>query len=85
MLLKRELGPKSWVMETIVVAVCCRHGGDSFDLGRGFNSATNRLVVSFNFASDLPRFRRDFRRDRASIVVLGLRRSLADRWETSPR
>ena len=67
MLLKRELGPKSWVMETIMEAVCCRPGGDSFGLGRGLNSATNRLVFSFNFALDLPRFRRDFRHDRATI------------------
>ena len=54
-------------METIVEAVCCRRGGDSFGLSRGFNSATNQLMFSFNFASDLPRFRRDFRHDRATI------------------
>ena len=67
MLLKGKLGLKSWVMETIVEAVCCRRGGDSLGLGCGFNSATNRLVFSLNFASDLPRFRRDFRHDRATI------------------
>ena len=67
MLLKGKLGLKSWVMETIVEAVCCRRGGDSLGLGCGFNSATNRLVFSFNFASDLPRFRRDFCHDRATI------------------
>ena len=67
MLLKREIGPKSWVIETIVEAVCCRRGGDSFGLSCGFNSATNRLVFSFNFASDVPRFRRDFRHDSATI------------------
>ena len=48
-------------------AVCCRRGGDSFGLNRGFNSATNRLVFSFNFASDVPHFCRDFRHDRATI------------------
>ena len=96
MLLKRELGPKSWVMETIMEAVCCRCGGDSFGLGRGFNSATNRLVFSFNFASDLPRFRRDFRHDRATIgsrsgVDRGVRassiacRSMGDKSTLIPR
>ena len=96
MLLKRKLGPKSWVMETIVEAVCCRRGGDSFGLGRGFNSATNRLVFSFNFASDLPRFRRDFRHDRATIgsrsgVDRGVRassiacRSMGDKFALIPR
>ena len=39
----------------------------SFSLSRGFNSAMNRLMFSFNFASDLLRFRRDFRHDRATI------------------
>ena len=67
MLLKRKLSSKSWVMETIVEAVCCHRGGDSLGLACGFNSATNRLVFSFNFASDLPRFRRDFRHDCATI------------------
>ena len=67
MLLKGKLGLKSWVMETIVEAVCCRRGGDSLGMGCGFNSATNRLMFSFNFASDLPRFRRNFRHDRATI------------------
>ena len=50
MLLKGKLGSKSWVVETIVEAVCCRRGGDSLGLGCGFNSAMNRLVFSFNFA-----------------------------------
>ena len=54
-------------METIVEAVCYRRGGDYFGLSRGFNSATNQLMFSFNFASDLPRFRRDFCHDRATI------------------
>ena len=96
MLLKRELGPKSWVMETIMEDVCCRRGGDSFGLGRGFNSATNRLVFSFNFASDLPRFRRDFRHDRTTIgsrsgVDRGVRassiacRSMGDKSTLIPR
>ena len=64
---KEEIGPKLWMMEAIVEAVCCRRGGDSFSLSRGFNSAMNRLMFSFNFASDLLRFRRDFRHDRATI------------------
>ena len=67
MLLKGKLGLKSWVIETIVETVCSRRGGDSLGLGCGFNSATNRLVFSFNFASDLPRFHRDFRHDLATI------------------
>ena len=96
MLLKREIGPKSWVIETIVEVVCCRRGGDSFGLSRGFNSATNRLVFSFNFASDVPRFRRDFCHDRAKIgsrsgVDRGVRassiacRSMGDKSAPIPR
>ena len=93
---KEKLGPKSWMMEAIVEAVCCRRGGDSFGLSRGFNSATNRLMFSFNFASDLLRFRRDFRDDRATIrsrsgVNCGVRaspiarRSMGDQSAPIPR
>ena len=96
MLLKREIGPKSWVIETIVEAVCCRRGGDSFGLSRGLNSATNRLVFSFNFASDLPCFRNDFLHDSATIrsqfhIHRGVRassiacRSMGDKSAPIPR
>ena len=77
-------------------AVCCRRGGDSFGLSRGFKSTTNRLMFSFNFASDLLRFRRDFRHDRATIrsrsgVNCGVRaspiarRSMGDQSAPIPR
>ena len=77
-------------------AVYCRRGGDSFGFSRGFNSATNRLMFSFNFASDLLRFRRDFRHDRATIrsrsgVNCGVRaspiacRSMGDKSAPIPR
>ena len=89
MVLKRELARRSWAIDAFVGAVFKRRGGDSLGMGRGFNSATNRLVFSFNFASYLPRFSSRFSprsgRDLASIVVLVLRRSPADRWEANPR
>ena len=62
-------------------------------IDRGFNSATNLREFGFNFASIFatiyavifatiaPRSGRD----RASIVVLMLRRSPSDRLETNPR
>ena len=56
---------------------------------RGFNSTKNPRELGFKSASKKATIsatiapRSGF--DRASIVVLGHRRSLADRWETNPR
>ena len=51
MLLKEKLGLKSWVMETIVEAVCCRRGGDSLGLGCGLNFAALLAKFSGEFGS----------------------------------
>ena len=70
-----------------------RRGSDSLGMGRGFNSAMNRLEFCFNFASMFatifapivatiaPRSGHD----RASIVVLVVRRSPSFRPATCPR
>ena len=96
MLLKREIGPILRAMKAVVEAVCCRRGGDSFGLSRGFNSATNRLMFSFNFASDFLRFSPRSCHDRATIrsrsgVNCGVRaspiacRSMGDKSAPIPR
>ena len=92
LVLKRELARRSWAIDAFVGAVFKRRGGDSLGMGHDFNSATNRLVFSFNFTSYLPRFSPRFsprsRHDRVAIgrrSWLGLRRSPADRWEANPR
>ena len=58
-------------------------------MDRGFNSATNQLELGFNFASIFATIFATIAprsgRDRASIVVLVLRRSPADRLETNPQ
>ena len=51
MLLKGKLGLKSWVMETIVKAVCCRRGGDSLGLGCGLTFAALLTKFSGEFGS----------------------------------
>ena len=66
-----------------------RRGSDSLGMGRGFNSATNQLEFCFNFATIFapiiatiaPRSGHD----RASIVVLVVRRSPSFRPATCPR
>ena len=80
---KGELARRSWPIEAIVGAEFMRRGSDSLGMGRGFNSATNQLEFDFNFASMFaPIFATIFAtiaprsgRDRASIVVLLVRRS----------
>ena len=72
----------------VVEADSWLRGSDSLGMDRGFNSVTNQLEFGFNFASIFatifamiaPRSGRD----RASIVVLVLRRLPADRLETNP-
>ena len=69
-----------------------RRGSDSLGIGRGFNSATNQLEFGLNFASMFVTiFAAIFAtiaprsgRDRASIVVLVVRRSPSFRLATIP-
>ena len=42
---------RSWPIEAVVGVDSWLHGSDSLGMGRGFNSATNWLEFSFNFAS----------------------------------
>ena len=51
MLLKREIGLESWVMEAIVEAVFKCRGGASLGMGRGFNSAAILTKFSGEFGS----------------------------------
>ena len=77
MLLKREIGSKSWAMEAIVEAVCKGRGSGS--LGRRHSSwihhelATNLLQFSFemamNFATIGPRSGHDRGLGHSSIAV----------------
>ena len=46
MLLKRELGPKSWPLEAVVGVVWRRHGSVSLGRGCRFNSATRLTSIS---------------------------------------
>ena len=81
MLLKRELGPKSWPLEAVVGVVSRRRGGASWGMGRGFNSAENELQFCVEkgliFGTIGPRSGRD----RAAIGP----RSGRDRAEIGPR
>ena len=82
MLLKREIGPNSWVIEAVVEADSWLRGSDSLGMDRGFNSTTNQLEFGFNFASIFSTIFATIAprsgRYRASIMVLVLRRSPAD-------
>ena len=40
--LKRKIGPISWVIGAIVEAICKGRGSDSLGMGCGFNSTTPR-------------------------------------------
>ena len=79
--LERKLGSKTWAMEAIMEAVLWRRGSDSVGIDRGFNSATNRCEFGFNLASKWPQFGQRSGHNCATIVVLILRRSPADRLE----
>ena len=91
--LKRKLARRSWPIEAIVGAEFMRRGSDSLGMGHGFNSATNQLEFGFNFASMFATiFATIFTtiaprsgRDRASIVVLLVRRSPSFQPATIPR
>ena len=84
---------RSWPIEVVVEADSWLCGSDSLGMDRGFNSATNQLEFGFNFASIFATvFAAIFAtialrsgRDRASIVMLVLRRSPVDRLETNPQ
>ena len=87
-----KLVRRSWQIDAVVGVDSWLRGSDSLGMDRGFNSATNQLEFGFNFASIFATIfaaifatiARRSGRDRASIVVLVLRRSLADRLETNP-
>ena len=85
MLLKRELGPKSWAVEAVVGAVL--HGRESASLGRTRSSHVGRKF-RFVFAPNSRLFGHDratigprSRRDRAAIEP----RSGHDRTAIGPR
>ena len=90
--LKRELSLESWMMEAVVGAIFKRRGGFSFSMSHGFNFGSILTKFRGEFGPLFPRFRRyewttiepRSGHDRASIVVLSLRRSLADQWRTIP-
>ena len=75
---------RSWPIEAVVEVVSWLRGSDSVGIGRGFNSATIWTGFSggfsVNFTSKAPRLGHD----RASIVVLGLRRSSSARMAAIP-
>ena len=72
LVLKREIGPKSWAIEAVVGAVFQGRGSDS--LGRIRSSHIGR-EFRFEFAPNS----HHFSHDRATIVVLAVRRSPSPR------
>ena len=49
--LKREIGPESWAVEAVVVAIFKRRGGSSLSMSRGFNLASILTKFSGEFGS----------------------------------
>ena len=73
MLLKRELGPKSWPLEAVVGVVWRRRGNESLDAASWLQfrekSAWIWLQISLQEGHDFRHKRPRSRRDRASIVL----------------
>ena len=69
---KGEIGPESWAVEAVVVAIFKRRGGSSLSMSRGFNLTAILTKFSGEFGSSFHDFSTTIgprsRRDRVTIV-----------------
>ena len=77
MLLKREMGPNSWVIGAVVEAICRGRGSGSLGRDRSFG-------IGHELATILLHSSHDYRRNRPRSTTIG-RRSCLDPQEDADR